>query len=487
MNEEHPVQAGGDETDSVDDEITAVFAATTQASTESPSTDSAELDRRFHQWLTQHTVPARENAAERQERQTAADPVATTVRGQRRAKQNSAHGGSAFAAPTALASARDVPGPVDATRLEAGAEDHMPAPRQLPRPPWLVGRDDQVRWLDRMLRRPGAEESASTISVVSGMPGIGKSTLAVHWAHRVATRLPDGQLYADLRGYSDQPPEFSTDVLDRFMRSLGVPDNRIPPDLPDKQALYQSLLADRRVLVVLDNAATSEQVLPFLPGGSDCAVVITSRHQLAGIEGATYLTLGPVGHQDAIKLLRRVLRNRNAADAELGELAMACAHLPLALRIVAQRACQRPMVPLSALISDLRDPSARWHTLSMHGPEEDSVYSVFSWSYDALPRTTARFFRLLGLHPGPDIPLEAAAALAGLTLQNANAEMKVLVEAHLVEQPAPRRYALNDLIRAFARKRTELSETDQELDEAMTRLSNSIPHSAAPPARPHRC
>jgi tetratricopeptide (TPR) repeat protein len=349
----------------------------------------------------------------------------------------------------------------------------LPVPRQLPHDVrGLVGREDQLRWLDRMLHQgTGGDPPASTISVVSGMPGTGKTSLALRWAHRVRAMFPDGQLYADLCGYSVEHPEFTTRVLDRFLRALGIPDSRVPPDIQEKEGLYRSLLADRRVLVVLDNAATAAQVRPLLPGSSECVVVITSRSRLAGIEGAGYLTLEALRHEDAVALLRNMLQGRTDDDADLGELAVACAQLPLALRIAGQRAAHRPMTPLTDLLSALRDSSERWRALSMdNGDEAEAVHTVFAWSYYALPPGTARFFRLLGLHPGPDLRIEAAAALAGVTLDEAREAMEALSDAHLVEQPCARRYRLHDLVNAYAKDRAEAQETADEIEAARRRV-----------------
>jgi len=371
--------------------------------------------------------------------------------------------------------ARDVHGSVNLVQVGQPGRLELPVPRQLPHDVrGLVGREDQLRWLDRTLL-PGADGDpapASTISVISGMAGTGKTSLAVCWAHQVRERFPGGQLYADLCGYAVVHPEFTTRVLDRFLRALGIPDSRVPPDLQEKEGLYRSLLADRRVLVVLDNAATTAQVRPLLPGSGDCAVVITSRSRLAGIEDAGYLTLDPLQYEDAVRLLRNILQDyRSDDDAELGELAVACAQLPLALRIAAQRAAHRPMTPLADLLTALRDSSERWTALSMeNGNEAEAVHSVFAWSYYALSPSAARFFRLLGLHPGPDMRIEAAAALAGVSLPQARAEMEVLTDAHLVEQPSSRRYRLHDLVNAYARDRAEAQEPAKELEAARTRV-----------------
>jgi tetratricopeptide (TPR) repeat protein len=354
-----------------------------------------------------------------------------------------------------------------------GGRSAPPVPRQLPHDVrGLAGREEQLRRLDRMLHQgTDAEAAGGTIAVVSGMAGIGKTALALRWAHGVRAGFPDGELYADLCGSSVEHPESATRVLGRFLRALGIPDSRVPPDLHEKACLYRRLLAGRRVLVVLDDAATAAQVRPLLPGNSDCAVVITSRNRLADIEGAGHLTLEPLRHQDAVSLLRNMLQDRADDDADLGDLAAACARLPLALRIAAQRAAHRPMTPLTDLLAALRDSTTRRRALSMeNGDVAEAVHGVFAWSYCALPPATARFFRLLGLHPGPDLRIEAAAALAGVTPHEARAAMGVLADAHLVEQSCAGRYRMHDLVNAYAKDRAEAQESAAEIEAARRRV-----------------
>lgn len=370
--------------------------------------------------------------------------------------------------------ARDVRGPVN--MFDLGRAEELPVPRQLPRDAaWLVGREEELAFLDRMLPGPadGAHGGAApTVSVVSGMAGAGKTSLAVHWAHRVIGHYPDGQLYADLRGYASEDRELAARVLDRFLRSLGIPDDRVPSDPQEKECLYRSLLASRSIIVLLDNAASAAQVRPLLPGSGECAVVITSRSTLAGLDGAAYQTLEPLSQADSIRLLRRVLPDtREDGDAELGELAEACAHLPLALRIAAQRAAHRPMVPLAEMLRALRSSEKRWDALSMqNGNEAEAVHSVFAWSYHALLPTTAGFFRLLGGHPGPDISIEAAAALTGTGVERAEVELDRLADAHLVEHSGPRRHRMHDLTAAYARDRMGAQETAEAVDASWRRM-----------------
>lgn len=299
--------------------------------------------------------------------------------------------------------------------------------------------------------------------VIAGTAGAGKTSLALRWAHQVRERFPDGQLYANLRGYDPGEPVTAREALHRFLTALGTPAQAVPEDLDAAAAHYRSLLADRHVLVVLDNVATVGQVRPLLPGSATSLVIVTSRSRLSGLavrDGARRLTLGTLPEREAVALLRAVTAGYRPADdeRELAELARLCARLPLALRIAAERAAFRPHMRLADLIADLRDESALWDALSTGDDEEaEAVRTVFAWSYRALPDHAARLFRLLGLHPGPEFGLHAATALAGLTTSRTRQLLDSLVGAHLLEQTAPDRYQFHDLLRAYA--------TDQATDE----------------------
>lgn len=292
--------------------------------------------------------------------------------------------------------------------------------------------------------------------VITGTAGVGKTSLALHWAHSARHRFPNGQLYINLRGYDPGLPVSPEQALDQFLRALGVPPNGIPVELEDRAALYRSLLADRRMLVILDNAATVKQVRPLLPGNAECLVLVTSRDRFSGLvarDGAHRLPLDTLSEQEAVALLRTVTAGYRKADDldELTELARLCARLPLALRIAAERASSRPLMLLNELIADLRDESALWDALSADSDDEaDAVRTVFAWSYRALSEPAARLFRLLGLHPGPEFGVQAAATLGDVGTNQVRQLLDVLVGAHVLEHHAPGRYQFHDLLRAYA-------------------------------------
>ncbi|MFI2210207.1 ATP-binding protein [Streptomyces sp. NPDC020141] len=323
-----------------------------------------------------------------------------------------------------------------------------------------------------------------SVWVIAGTAGAGKTSLALRWAHRVQERFPDGQLYVNLRGYDPGEPVTAEDALHRFLTALGVRPAAVPRDPDAAAALYRSLLADRRLLIVLDNAATAAQVRPLLPGSAGSLVVVTSRSRLSGLavrEGARRLTLGTLPQEEAVALLRAVTAGYRPADDpdRLTELAELSARLPLALRIAAERAAGRPHMRLDDLIADLRDESALWDALSTGDDEEaEAVRTVFAWSYRALSDRAARLFRLLGLHPGPEFGLGAASALAGLTAGRTRQLLDSLVGAHLVEQTAPERYQFHDLLRAYATDQAHHEEPPEERDAALRRVLDWYLHTA---------
>jgi tetratricopeptide (TPR) repeat protein len=313
---------------------------------------------------------------------------------------------------------------------------------------------------------------------------VGKTALAVRWAHDNQERFPDGQLYMNLRGYGPGEPITPSQALNRFLRALDVPAAAIPVDLEAQEDLYRSLLAERRVLVILDNASAVHQVRPLLPGAGECLVVVTSRSRLSGLaarDGARRIELEIFPENEAVNLVLSVIeeiRSDDSAD-DVAELARLCARLPLALRIAAERAASRPRMPLNFLIRDLRDESARWDALSSEYDEEaDAVHTVFSWSYRALPEDAARLFRFLGLHPGPEISAAAAAALADISLAKARRLLDVLVGAHLLEETAPERYQFHDLLHAYATDRANHDETSGSRRAAVHRVLSWYLHTA---------
>ncbi|WP_461015407.1 ATP-binding protein [Streptomyces daliensis] len=344
----------------------------------------------------------------------------------------------------------------------------------------FVNRRDEIRALDAVLgQEQGGASGATGVYVITGTAGVGKTPLALHWAHGVRDQFPGGQLYVNLRGYDPGEPVTAEQALDYFLRALGVAPSSIPARLEDRSALYRSLLADQRVLVVLDNAATVSQVRPLLPGGPDCLVLVTSRHRFSGLvarDGAHRITLDVFSERDAVHLLHTVTAECRAltdTDTELSELARLCARLPLALRIAAERASSRPLMPLDELIADLRDESALWGALTAEEDDEsDAVRTVFAWSYRALSEATARLFRLLGLHPGPEFGVSAAATLAGTTVTVARRLLDVLTGAHVLEQAAYGRFQFHDLLRIYAAQQAERYEDEEARNSAQARVLN---------------
>ncbi|HMH90649.1 MAG TPA: tetratricopeptide repeat protein, partial [Streptosporangiaceae bacterium] len=302
---------------------------------------------------------------------------------------------------------------------------------------------------------PGTRRPGIVIAAVSGTAGVGKTALALHWAHRVADQFPDGQLYVNLHGFGpgDTPVPPSA-AIRRFLDGLGIPPGRIPADLDAQAALYRSLLAGQRLLIVLDNARDPAQVRPLLPGQPGSLVLVTSRNQLTGLaaaDGAHLLTLDVVTAAEGRELLsRRLGPARAAAQAQpVAEIAELCARLPLALTIAAARAAARPGLPLAALAAELRRAGTRLDGLATGDPATD-VRTVFSWSCRQLSAPAARMFRLLGGHPGPDITAAAAASLAAVEPATAAQALAELAAAHLVTEHAPGRYGAHDLLRAYA-------------------------------------
>ncbi|MEV0134698.1 tetratricopeptide repeat protein [Dactylosporangium sp. NPDC050688] len=378
--------------------------------------------------------------------------------------------------------ARDVHGGVHFHRSEPGLQV---LPSQLPGDVrGFVNRHTELAILTRVVSDDHGDPNAAAVTVITGTAGVGKTSLALHWAHSVRDRFPDGQLYVNLRGYDPGQPAVPEQVLDRFLRDLGVPATAVPALLEDRASLYRSLLAPRRMLVVLDNAATTGQVRPLLPGTARSLVLVTSRSRLSGLvarHGAVRLGLDILREDDAVALLGTVTARyrRNDQHHELVELARLCARLPLALRIAAERAASRPMMRLDELIADLRDESGLWDALTAEGDDDaDAVRTVFAWSYRALPEPAARLFRLLGLHPGNEFGLPAAAALAGTTVRHTRQQLDALVGAHLLEQPAPGRYEFHDLLRAYAVDQVRHLEPPDTRTEATRRVLGWYLHTA---------
>jgi tetratricopeptide (TPR) repeat protein len=309
------------------------------------------------------------------------------------------------------------------------------------------------------------------VSAVAGTAGVGKTALAVRWAHRVRDTFPAGQLYVNLRGYDPGEPLAAADALAGFLRALGLAGQDVPADTAERAARYRSLLDGRRMLILLDNASSVEQVRPLLPGTSSCFVVVTSRDSLAGLvarDGAQRLDLDPMPPAEAITLLRVLIGARVRADlTSAATLAAQCARLPLALRVAAEYAVSRPALTLAQLTTELAAERRRLDLLDAGGDPRTAVRAVFSWSYRHLPPAVARAFRLAGLHPAPDLGLGAAAALFDTSAGQAGELLGQLRGAHLVHPCGAGRYGMHDLLRAYS---AHLTNAPQERTRALTRL-----------------
>ncbi|TWP52520.1 tetratricopeptide repeat protein [Lentzea tibetensis] len=326
------------------------------------------------------------------------------------------------------------------------------APAQLPREHrGFVGRHDEIANLDEHLT-----DHDSAIGLLIGPPGVGKTALALRWAHRVAGGFPDGQLFVDLRGFDEADPVDVKSALVGFLRGLGLEDVQIADDVDDLAAQFRSLVATRRVLVVLDNARSVEQVRPLLPGSANCLVLVTSRHGLDDLvvtEGATVVPVHTLCARTAEELLAGGLgRHRVEAEPEaIAELIELCDRLPLALRIAGARLASRPKWTVQSLVDELRDEQGRLEALSL--PEAGrGVQAALAVSYRELPEGAARMFRRLGLHPGTDLDCYAAAALLDINAATARTHLRTIAWASLLHESTPDRYSRHDLVRLFTRR-----------------------------------
>jgi tetratricopeptide (TPR) repeat protein len=340
----------------------------------------------------------------------------------------------------------------------------------------FTGRDDQLAELNGLLAGDGSR--TTVISAVAGTAGVGKTALAVHWAHQVAGRFPDGQLYIDLRGYDPEQPIAPADALAGFLRALGVDPPTIPGTLDERAANFRTLLSGRRVLVVLDNAYGADQVRPLLPGSPSCFAIVTSRDDLAGLvarDGARRIDLDTLTAEEAVTLLRTLIGPRvDESPENAAALAECCARLPLALRIAAELATAHATTSLDELLSDLDDERRRLDMLDASGDPRTAVRAVFSWSYQHLSEAGARVFSLLGLHPGREIDAYAVAALADVDLPRARALTAELSRAHLIEPLGAEGhlsfYGMHDLLRAYAIERADAVFDEDARRAALSRL-----------------
>ena len=360
-----------------------------------------------------------------------------------------------------------------------------PLPAQLPhRIPDFTGRDAELSRLDALVARNGGDAGTSVvITTIAGTAGVGKTALAVHWAHRVSERFPDGQLYVNLRGFDPvgvamKPAEAIREFLDAF----GITPHQMPTSLEAQAALYRSLLAGRRVLVLLDNAADEDQVRPLLPGSPGCLVIVTSRNQMPGLivtEGAQPVIVDLLSAQEARQLLsRRIGESRVLAETQAADDIIAlCARLPLALMLVAARAATYPGFRLAALAAELRDAGGSLDAFDS-ADQVTNARAVFSWSYQQLSVPGRSLFRLLGLHFGPDISTPAAASLAGLPEGRVRPLLAELARAHLVTERIPGRFAFHDLLRAYSAEMAHTHDSEGYRLAARRRVLDHYLHTA---------
>jgi DNA-binding SARP family transcriptional activator len=410
-------------------------------------------------------------------------PAATAVTAASATVAPASRAAPAIPAPAVRAPAAAVPGrPVPAGQHvpELAAKVAQTPAQVPPDTAAFAGRAAELRRLHAMLP---AEHASPAVAVIAGTAGVGKTTLSIRFARQSAAHFPDGQLYVNLRGFDPSGnPVHPSAALRGFLDALGVPSQQLPPDLEAKTALFRSLLNGKRMLLLLDNARSTEQVRPLLPGSPGCMVVITSRSQLTGLvaaEGASLLPLDVMTGTEARELLAgRLGEERVAAEpAAAGELILRSSGLPLALSVTCARAASRPGLALADLASELRDARGRLDALQTDDTATD-LRAVFSWSYDRLSEGAARMFRLLAVHPGPDVSLPAVASLTGLPRAEARATLAELTRASLVSEEQTGRYTFHDLLRAYAAERAAASDATpgggpgdpRELDDARLRL-----------------
>ncbi|MGH3398289.1 MAG: AfsR/SARP family transcriptional regulator [Streptosporangiaceae bacterium] len=367
-------------------------------------------------------------------------------------------------------------------------------PRQLPAAsPHFTGRAGELHALSGLLEpepdktEPGRTESGRTrgvvIAALTGMAGIGKTALAVHWAHQVADRFPDGQLFLNLRGFGPSRAAVAPcEALSSLLSALGVPDALIPADMAARAAFLRSRLAGRRILMVLDNAEDAEQVRSLMPGTPGCLVLVTSRNRLTGLaaaEGARLIPLDVLADWEARDLLVKKLGSTRAGGELMAarELVELCARLPLALCDVAARAASRPRLPLSRLATEMRDEQGRLDALET-GEPATSVRMVFSWSRARLSRLAGRMFSLQGIHPGPDITVPAAASMAGLPLSQVHGALAELCDQHLITEYVPGRYMCHALLRTYAAEAAGVRDSVTDRRAAIHRVLDHYLHTA---------
>jgi tetratricopeptide (TPR) repeat protein len=350
----------------------------------------------------------------------------------------------------------------------------LPVPRQLlPAPRWFADRPREFRELNWLLG-----DSGHRVAVVCGPGGVGKTALALRWMHDVQDRFPDGQLFADLGAFHPAGPTSPTEVLSRFLRSLGVPAEAVPvrrdkeAELAEQAALYRSVTAKRALAVLLDNAESVAQVRPLLPTSERSVTIVTSRWRLGGLvrDGAHLVPLAPLGPDAAVELLTQSVGAHRVAEepGSAESLVELCGYMPLAVSVAGARLATRPRRSIARAVNDLADQRSRLMKLSVEG--DVSVAATFDLSYRQLPPDAARSYRLLGLHPGPDFGREVSAAAVGVPEQDVDDLLDILVDASLLTELGEDCYQFHDLMRLHAQRRAEVEDDASERDDAVRRM-----------------
>ncbi|MEU6603346.1 AfsR/SARP family transcriptional regulator [Streptomyces flaveolus] len=396
-----------------------------------------------------------------------------------------------------------IPEPVDQEQQAARARTSTPAPginRHAPQhqlPPQLsvfAGRREQLDEADRLVAAAGGR-AGPTIGLIIGTAGVGKTSFAVHWAHRVAADFPDGKLYLDLRGFSaDDAPKSPSEAVSVLLQSLGVPAQQLPEHAEAQLAMYRSIIAERRMLLLLDNARDAQQVRPLLAGGPGTLIIVTSRVQLSGLvaaDGAHPIYLDVLSEDDSLDMLaQRLGPHRLQAEPEAAlDVVDCCARLPLALSIVAARAATRPSFRLEDIAAELRTSRGNLDAFDSGGDPSLNARSVFSWSYSALSEPAAHLFRFLSLHVGSHMSIPSIASLSAVAPSEAHRLLRELCDAALLNEAAPGRYAWHDLLQAYANELCVMTEPAVARTDAQHRLVSFYTiniHSAAEVLNPHR-
>ena len=356
--------------------------------------------------------------------------------------------------------------------FHAARSGGVTAPRELPpSPAHFTDREPELAELDRLAGRAG-ERAGALVAVVGGTAGVGKTALLLHWLHRERDRYPDGQLYADLHGFSSVAPTPPADVLGRFLRALGVAPERVPVELDERATLFRTLTAGRRISILADNAVSAAQVRTLLPGHGPSAVAVTSRRPIRGLahEGAGFIDLAPLDQRSATELLDRLLgdeRVRSEPEAAR-DLAGLCGHLPIAIRVTAARLARRRFRTLEQVVRDLADERHRLAALSTD--DDVTVRAVFDLSYAALDAGAAGLYRGLGIFPGPHFTVPAAAALLDADTGDCERRLDEVVNAGLADEIADGRFRLHDLVRLHAAEKAARLDGDDDRSAALDRL-----------------